>query len=518
MPKTSGKAVSAALEKLTIQDGLPAENSLPDLIASAREQKATLDEHFSLVCTEPVVLVHAVNTWFFTRPELVADEKGRRLPAYTDRYISGAVLEAVHSDVQGTAVWDYICRLLELLEKQAADDVYRAISLQEIANVCHLEFARAQALFKRHVQTGTGVKFFKRQSGAHDKAGNARVSMNCNLKKLAKSDAQLYYMMRLCQAETTPEDAVDWLKKLANFNQSHPMAWERMEESEAGALNDLAVVVGFIQDLSPAISLPSVSRKKGQMFVSRLQDLEAEVVQLKDQVDLLDFALPVDNLLEPGMSEGALKKLDQFVIDKVGTKMGFLYEDLVHECLAVLENQYQLAQAKMEEQAKAAAMDQQQKMDWTPTPIPAPQPREERVEQRRQKEKTRPAHSSLYEITSSRTEPPATSTAEESEPSPQTFKVSASTAGVFETLFKKMQSRGAVDWVDFVAAMADLGFSVVPKLGSVYTFLPPASMGVKRSITVHRPHKSRIEGYLLLIFSRRLKRVYGWGEETFVVA
>jgi hypothetical protein len=213
-----------------------------------------------------------------------------------------------------------------------------------------------------------------------------------------------------------------------------------------------------------------------------------------------------------------LKKLDQFVIDKVGTKMGFLYEDLVHECLAVLENQYQLAKAKMEEQAKAAAMDQQQKMDWTPTPIPAPQPREERVEQRRQKEKTRPAHSSLYEITSSRTEPPATSTAEESEPSPQTFKVSASTAGVFETLFKKMQSRGAVDWVDFVAAMADLGFSVVPKLGSVYTFLPPASMGVKRSITVHRPHKSRIEGYLLLIFSRRLKRVYGWGEETFVVA
>jgi hypothetical protein len=518
MPKTSGKAVSAALEKLTIQDGLPAENSLPDLIASAREQKATLDEHFSLVCTEPVVLVHAVNTWFFTRPELVADEKGRRLPAYTDRYISGAVLEAVHSDVQGTAVWDYICRLLELLEKQAADDVYRAISLQEIANVCHLEFARAQALFKRHVQTGTGAKFFKRQAGAHDQAGNARVSMNCNLKKLAKSDAQLYYMMRLCQAETTPEDAVDWLKKLANFNQSHPMAWERMEESEAGALNDLAVVVGFIQDLSPAISLPSVSRKKGQMFVSRLQDLEAEVVQLKDQVDLLDFALPVDNLLEPGMSEGALKKLDQFVIDKVGTKMGFLYEDLVHECLAVLENQYQLAKAKMEEQAKAAAMDQQQKMDWTPTPIPAPQPREERVEQRRQKEKTRPAHSSLYEITSSRTEPPATSTAEESEPSPQTFKVSASTAGVFETLFKKMQSRGAVDWVDFVAAMADLGFSVVPKLGSVYTFLPPASMGVKRSITVHRPHKSRIEGYLLLIFSRRLKRVYGWGEETFVVA
>ncbi len=28
------------------------------------------------------------------------------------------------------------------------------------------------------------------------------------------------------------------------------------------------------------------------------------------------------------MSEGALKKLDQFVINKVGTKIGFLYEDI----------------------------------------------------------------------------------------------------------------------------------------------------------------------------------------------
>jgi hypothetical protein len=110
-------------------------------------------------------------------PELVADEQGRRLPAHTDRYISGAVLEAVHSAVQGAAVWDYICRLLELLEKQVTDDVYYAISMQEIANVCHLEFARAQALFKRQVQTGTGAKFFKRQSGAHDGAGNALVSM-----------------------------------------------------------------------------------------------------------------------------------------------------------------------------------------------------------------------------------------------------------------------------------------------------------------------------------------------------
>lgn len=54
--------------------------------------------------------------------------------------------------MRGTAIWDDICRLLQLLESQAgADPDYRAITLQEIANVCNLEFARAQALFKRNV-------------------------------------------------------------------------------------------------------------------------------------------------------------------------------------------------------------------------------------------------------------------------------------------------------------------------------------------------------------------------------
>ncbi len=508
-PKKSDKAASPALAKLAIQDQAPAEDPMPDLIASALEQKATLNEYFGLLRTEPVVLAHAVNIWFYARPELVLDEQRGRLPAHSDRYISGAILEAVHSAVQGAAVWDYICRLLQLFPTQtAADAVHQAIGLQELANICQLEFARAQSLFKCRVQTGMGAKFFKRQPGVYDGAGRARVATKCNLKKLAKADAQLYYVMRLCQADTTPQDAVDWLKKLAAYHEAHPAAQERMVESEADALADLAVVVGFIQDLSRAVSMPSVSRTRAQMFVSRSQGLEAEVVQLKAQIDLLDFALPMDNLLEPGMAEGALAKLDQFVVDRLGTKMGFLYEELVQDCLDALESQYQLAKAKREEQARAAT--EQQIMDWTPT---APAPREERAEQRKQKEKTRPAHSSVYEITPAAA-PPATA---EASP-PQTLEVPASTAAVFSALFDKTQLRGAVNWADFVAAMGGLGFSVVPKFGSVFTFLPPESIGVARAITLHRPHQSRIDGYQLLIFARRLRRVYGWGEGTFVVA
>lgn len=64
--------------------------------------------------------------------------------------------------------------------------------------------------------------------------------------------------------------------------------------------------------------------------------------------------------------------------------------------------------------------------------------------------------------------------------------------------------------------MTELGFSIFPKMGSVYAFHPPESMAVKRPLTIHRPHQSRIEGYLTLIFARRLQRVYGWDERTFV--
>jgi hypothetical protein len=510
LPKRSDKGASAALAKLSIQDQ-PATLVLSDLIASAEEQRETLDEYLNLLRTEPVVLAHAVNIWFFSRPELLPDEKGNRLPAHTDRHISGAVLEAVHNSVQGAAIWNYLCRLLNLLQDKTSDEAYRSIILQEIANVCHFEYGRAQGLFRRNVQTATGDKFFKRVPSAYDEAGNARVSMKCNHKKLAKADPQLHVMMRLCQGETTAAEAGDWLRKLAEFNESHPAVRDRMEEREMEALGDLAVVVGFIHDLSPAISMPSLSRKKGQMFVARSQQLAAELSELKGQVDLLDFAVPIDNLLEPGMADGALKKLDQFIIDKVGTKMGFLYDDLVQDCFAVLEEQYQQSKAKMEEQAKK---EQAAKMDWVPIPVPPPQPREKRVEQRRQKEKTRPTHSSVYDISPAAAERPAEGTV----PSAQVFKVSSATADVFSTLFDKSQSRGAVNWVDFEGAMADIGFSVIPKFGSAYTFHPPENIAVKKSFTLHRPHQSRIEGYFTLVLARRLRRVYGWGASTFVVA
>ncbi|KAK3939513.1 ipa protein [Diplogelasinospora grovesii] len=485
--KSDEEAASAALSKLTIKEAPPAKLSLPDLVASARDQKASLEDYLGLLSAEPVVLAHA----------------GRSLPAHTDKYISVAFFDAVHGAVKAAAIWNYIDRLLKLLETSGADKAYRAIILQEISNMCHLEYARAQAVFKRH-------KWFKRVSNAYDNAGNARVTMKGNPEELTRSDPQLHYMLRLCQPETSAARAADWIKKLGDLYEAHPGDRDKLEEREADSLADLAVIVGFIQDLSPVVSMPSLSRKKGQMFVSRSQDLEAELNQLKKdtQMDLLlrDFAVPIDNLLEPGMAEGALKALDGFVVDKAGTKMGFLYQDLVEDCFSDLQNQYRQVRAKMEEQKKGKAAE------WTPPPpllpvsVPEKQPEKRIAPPPIAAEKT-PAAAAI--ATGEEQQQPAPLPP----PPKQIFKVSPSTAAVFSTLLAKspqsQRGRGSVTWQAFESAMADLGFSVVPKFGSVYTFLPPQSMNADRSLTVHRPHQSRIEGHLVPVFAQRLRRVYG---------
>ncbi|EWY99825.1 hypothetical protein FOYG_03763 [Fusarium oxysporum NRRL 32931] len=397
-----------------------------EVAAIASDQKTSLEEYLPLLRTEPTVLCPGVNVQFFSRPELIPDEKGRSLPVHTDKYIGSAVLETIHHAVQCIAIWECITGLLDLLKKQSTDKLYKSTILQELSNMCHFEYARTQALFKRQVSTGTGSKWFKRISNAYDNSGNAKISMKGKSEELTRSDPQLHYFLRLCQPETT----------------------------------------------------------------------------IKKEVDLRDYAAPIDNLLEPGMSAKALEARDEFVVEKTGTKMGSLYRDELEKAFRNVEEQYQQANDKANKDSKA---------DFIPidtNPVDA----KERIETRRQKEKTRPEHSSLYAIT------PITDSLEHKEATKpaQPVKVSSSTAEVFATLFDKTQSRGSVNWSSFEAAMSELGFSVLPRFGSVYTFRPSKDMDIKRLVSIHRPHQSQIKGYLILILARRLNRAYGWSEDSFV--
>ncbi|KAF5694500.1 hypothetical protein FDENT_1112 [Fusarium denticulatum] len=458
-----------------------------ELFAIASDQKSSREEFLSLLCSEPRVLCADVNAQFYSRPELVPDEKGRSLPVHIHKDVGPAVFETIYHVVQGIATWESITALLDLLERPSTDKPYKSTVLQELSNLCHFEYARTQALFKRRVSTTrTGSKWFKRISNAYDNLGNAKVSMKGKPEELTRSNPHLHYLLRLCQPDTTVTKAAEWMEKLSDLYIAHPLEREKLGERESRTLHDVAAIVAFVQDLSAVYSLPSTSRKKGNRL----------------EVDLRDYAAPIENLLEPSMSVKALEVLDAFIVKKTGTRMASLYQDELDKAFRNVEERYRQAKDKTNKDTKAEFVP----IDTTSMDS------KERIEARRQKEKTRPEHSSVYATTST------TQSSEEKEPvkPTQPLKVSSSTAEVFATLFDKTQSRGSVSWSSFEAAMSELGFSVLPRLGSVYTFRPSEDMEIKKPVSIHRPHQSQIEGYLILILARRLNRAYGWSEDSFV--
>ena len=190
-----------------------------------------------------------------------------------------------------------------------------------------------------------------------------------------------------------------------------------------------------------------------------------------------------------------------------------LYYDMVDESIADVESRYGAEIAKIEKRRGDVAS-----VPAFPSTPEKPLGAERLTPSPAKKQKTRPAEAAGYEIVQPTEVIPTTTAAEDlaAPSSPQTFDVSRSTAEVFATFFDRSESRGAVAWTAFEGAMAELGFSVMPRYGSVYTFFPPE--GVKgQPFTLHRPHGAWIEGCRVLVVGRRLGRVYGWGRGTFRV-
>ncbi|WAO84637.1 Ipa protein [Fusarium falciforme] len=497
-----GDGLACAFSSLSVRD-TTGKIELRDLVASARDRMSALEERVDLLRTESIMLAHAVNAVFFSRPDLVPDEKGRVLPVHTDKFIGAAFFDAVDIGIQAGATWAYITRCIELLEG-STNKAYRGTILQELSNVCHLQYSRAQAQFKRHPATGSGSKRFRRIANQFDKAGNSRLHMKVNVAELTRSDPQCHYLLRLCQSETTTAKAAEWLKKLGELYASHPSERERLVEREAESLADFSVITGFVNDLTSSTSLPTASRKKGHIFVTKSQELEAELAPIKMEIDLRDYAAPIDNLIEPGMADKAFDAMEAHTVQKAGATLGCLYQALAEECIADLEDQCEQAQARKEQDGKAEQI-----------PVLATQePLEEQMESRRHKQKTRPTQPSAFKVATNTPE------IEEQEPAQmsQTLSGSESTMNIFMKIFKKSEARGSVSWVSFEAAMADLGFSVHSKYSSVYTFRSLESMAIRKPVTLHRPHNGQVEGVRLLTLALRLKRTYGWSEQTFQVA
>ncbi|KAK5757473.1 hypothetical protein LTS12_012431 [Elasticomyces elasticus] len=495
--KKSTRETADAMAKLTIAPE-PLKASISEVIAQAHEQKMASEDYLELLRSEPVVLNHAVNMINFSRPELVQDDRGRILPMFTDKYLSIAFFEVVSDAVKTIFTWDYVVRLVRMLDG-LDDKVKRPLLVQELSNTCHLEYRRAQTAFRRQISTTMGVagKCFRRITAGD----TSKVAIKGQPSDFTVADPQLHYILRLCHPDTSHTNAAQWIQKLDDHNTLYADDLKRLDDDQVFALGDLAIIVSFMHTLSTSLTMVPSSKKTGLLFTGRTLELDAELAQYKADADFGDYLVPTDNLLEPDAAADALQALDDFVVGHAGTGLGSLYEDMLNGCLDDIEKKFSHLKSRLEAVNKT----------YIPLPLEEPKTASVRAEQRREKEKTRPAEAKVYDITAIAPRQPDVVVVPASR-----LKVKASVATLFGTIFAKSEARGSVSWADFAAAMADMGFSVTPKGGSIYTFHAPESMGA-RSITLHRPHASEIEGYSLLILSRRLTRTFRWEAETFEV-
>lgn len=435
------------------------------------------------------------------------DEKGRTLPVHTDKYISSVFFDVVHSAVKGATIWNCAYCLLQLVA-EFTEKAHKVVLLQELSNICHIEYTRTQDTLRRYLATGTGSKWLRRVSNSKE----TRLVTKSDPELLKQENPQLHYLLHLCQPKTSVSSPVNWITKLDQLHKLHPQERADLSEQEADALCDLAIIVGFTQSLSAAFPMPSFNRNKGKAFVSAMTELEANLTQVKAQIDLTDFVAPIDNLLEPGAAEHALKALDQSIVEQMGTGLGSLYQDLMSDCAKRLHKQ--MTEDKVGQVSRIVQKTESEFIDLPSDDTVKPQ--EGKPQERKQKEKTRPAHSSIYEIVLSARG--VDNGVGERVSTAARVAVRSASAETFGTLFSKSEARGSITWKAFETAMSEVGFSIIPEYGSVYTFSPSDGLALGRSIKIHRPHQSRIEGHKLLFIARYLSRTYGWTKDTFQVA
>ncbi|KAF8853611.1 hypothetical protein BDZ45DRAFT_761244 [Acephala macrosclerotiorum] len=494
---------SSAMSNMTINPG-QTKLQTSDMLARAIEQRDALTDYLDIIRSEAEVLHYLTAIQYWNRPGFVHDDSGKPMEAdklLGNKFMGFAVFEVVQNAIEATAIWAYIVRVLELLVAVPANDKLgkfsREILKRELSTMVQLEYIRCQDRFKLQVQTGTGnLKYFKRHNEGSDDVVQ-RTSLKVKPNTLNKKAPQISYMLKLCQPETTPSQAVDWLKKIDDLHNQNDSERDIMLEREWEAFSDLAVIVQFHQafrTLSVAQKLPEPDLRKGQIFASRAKELAAELHVIKKDVNLATFAAPIANLKRQDMAEGALNSLDEFVEQRTGSSMGFLYEDLVEECASTIDQYCQERKAVLAPKAN----DEE---DW---PTIASTSTAILLQQRKEKGKTRPPHSSIFDMT------PTAAPIVPADAPKQKIKVKPSTFRTITMFFTRSESVGPIWFEELEAAMKDLKFNEVPIGGSRFNFHPTAETPLPhRSIQFHTPHKGKIEGGIRFRFAYRLRRTFG---------
>ncbi|KAM0551828.1 hypothetical protein ACHAPJ_008163 [Fusarium lateritium] len=468
-----------------------------EVVAIVHGQQSSLKKYLVSLRTESNILYTNVSVQLTRQLRPVYEEEGQLPSVPAEDNVGMAVFEVMHQAIQAVTIWMIIRDLLDLLLEQSLDKRHAATILQELSNICHFEYIRTKAALKQHLSAGIGSDWFKPLPGLYDRAGYERLAMNGDPEELTRKDPRLHYLSRLCHSETDVVDAVKWIEKLEQLYAAHSLVRKKLFDREDRAYYDMAAIVMFVRDISPVFLLPPPSLVKGRLLVTGLQDAETELNQCKKGIDLGDLVSSPTMLMQPDNATRTLEALERYVKEMTTTTMGCLYENQQDALIHDLEEQYQKAKVKREQDNGGVFVPMQtipQDQDW-------------RVASGREKKRRRLSHASVLSISSS--------DADDSPPPAEIIKVSPATAEVFNTFFDKSQSQGTLSWTAFKAAMVELGFAVIPKFGSVYTFRPGEAVPINRPINIHRPHGSKLEKSPLRMLGRRLTRFYGWSESTF---
>ncbi|KAJ6779333.1 hypothetical protein PWT90_08389 [Aphanocladium album] len=482
-------------------------------------------EEYNALYLQPENFAIYVLRYITNRPEQLRDAKGQRLYNTYSKSVGTAFFDSMNEKQRAIVTWQYIIELLCLLHFNFDNKPFRHSVLQQLANVCQMEYDHVQDMIRIEIQTGIARGCFTRIDKIHKK-GNPLTVMKDQPEKLAAPNSVLHCFLKLSQRGTTSEDAIGLVNTVSIQLEDGEL--EKLSTGERQVACYMAQLTAFILDLSLLFRMPSFSRTKPVQFLTRLQQAQAQMIPVKSllQIDKLwrNF------LKHPDKSRinAAYAALDTCTRLCVGKTIEETYKDVVNGCL----QEILMARSTPKSTTKNNTKTEPSR---SCTAKPPPQPEQAEVPETWRALEAAAAHDSSSSSSSlatknskkkikTRGKPQAP---EQAPPAPLAkpaqvmangkIKVSASAAHVFSILFDRSLARGGLRWTKFESAMAEIGFSITYTQGSNVRFEPPPGLGLSQSLSVHRCHGTHQDGFRTLHLSKRLTNAFGWNNETFVV-
>ncbi|KAI3530430.1 hypothetical protein CSPX01_14835 [Colletotrichum filicis] len=259
-----------------------------------------------------------------------------------DRYIGACIFDPYYAAEKDSNTSYYIRVLLcsiHIMDNSRKTAKRRDFLLQELSNVLHLKFLKLLECVKRWLQCGKAEKYFKRVPNTYDHLGSEVVVVKDRV--IDSKNRKIYYGMQLCKPGLTHRHASFWLRKLAPYYKNKvpgvaTMVPEGVEFSEFHTsinFSNLNLLVSFTSDLDKQLCLPPVSDTKGQLYISRVKQLEVELATVKRNLDLRRIAPDIDQLAEPLVTSAARDKVANAIEEKLGTSLANRYWNLVQSCV-----------------------------------------------------------------------------------------------------------------------------------------------------------------------------------------